>query len=194
MAAVNHDLHTWGFFEDDSSDPDTCTQIGSDDSTSEVWDADTNLMVRLGLDETSNKVYSGTFKLQARVGSGGTWFDVTTGSGASGVKMVAGTPTDGALCNTQLLASGAAGAWEDGEYDESGTTGSQSDAKYAFSEYQWCVQLVGASLTDGDIIYFRQVSGNGTDSYGSDPTGLPQIEVNIPTPTSDFACGMIFVK
>jgi hypothetical protein len=182
------DQHTHGFFQDDSSDPDTCTQIGLDDSTSEVWDADTNLMVRIGFENTNDTNVSGNAQLQYQInGTGGSWTDVTTTS--SNVRVSTGTPTDATVCNTQLLddpVTAASGFENDGEYDDGDGVVGSVHAKDTYWEDQWCVQLRSADLTDGDAVYFRVTRAGATMTQSIDP----QIEVNIAAGLVE-SCGFI---
>lgn len=157
--------HTFGFFQDDSSDPDTCTQIGTDDSTTESWAMDTNLMVRIGQENTNNRdVTATTRQLQYQVnGTGGTWNSVNTSSNVA--RIVAGTPTDGTACDVQILdtADVASSGYESGQYDDASGGVAQTHNKDTFWEDQWCLQLRSADLTDQDDVYFRIFVFSGID-------------------------------
>lgn len=182
MAAPVVTDFTWGFFDDDSADPDTCTQIGADDSTSETHALDTNLMVRIGSQNSSAAVVNAVAQLQYRVGTGGTWTDVTASS--SNVRASLGSPTDDALCDVQLLTSGSGAFESDGAFDEGdGAVPAHSHAKTTFFEDQWCVQLRSAELSGSEVIFFRTVFAGATMNYGTDPTGLPQITAEAAAPT-----------
>jgi len=170
MANPNINQHSFAFYQDDNADPDQCTIVGSVDSTSETYAMDTNLMVRLGLENNDADADSDVFRLLYQVnGTGGAWNPVTTSS--SNVKIVTGTPTDGASCNEQQLGDGpGGGSWDViGLYDDGdGVTGTIAWDKDEFFECQWCVQLLSADLSVNDVVHFWvDDNGNGTTDFTS---------------------------
>jgi len=189
MANPNLDQHTHGFFEDDNADPDSCTQIGVDNSVSESWDMDTNLMVRTGLDEDNNR--SGTpflgFEYQVN-GIGGAWTLIETDS--VGVKYSDGTPAESAITDTQLLDSGVEGIFADGFYKDSGISGEEyAIDKEVFFELQICVQLLSTDLSDSDVVYFRAVrtANDVVDfTYPATAGEYPQITAVAGGPTTEY--------
>jgi hypothetical protein len=154
MADPNLNHHTFGFYEDDSSDPDTCTIIGSINSLTETWTLDTNLMVRIGLEETANKSGDPTLQLECQVNGTGGWSGVSTSS--SDARLFDGTPSEAAVTNSRILTAGATGSFIDGFYKDSGNFYElQTVSKEDFFELQWCVQLRSFDLSVDDYVEFR---------------------------------------
>ena len=193
MATPNVTNHTHGFYLDSNADPDACTIIGSVDSITESHALDSNLMVRIGNQNDSAAAVNDPSQLQYRVGTGGTWTDVNATS--SNVRSSAGTPTDGAACDTQILTSGTGTFDISGNYDEvDGLTPASAIAKSSFWEDQWCVQLRSAELSGGETIFFRAVVTDASMTYPADPGGLAQITVaaGITEETGTPSDGLVF--
>jgi len=173
MAYPNLNMHTWGFFRDDSSDPDTCTQIGADNAIDQEWPMDTNLMVRIGLDEDGNRSGTADLYIQYQLNSvTGSW------TALPDAWISTGTPSDGTACDTQLLDSGAAGSWANGTYRGGGSAVSilHTFDKKEFTEFQFCVTMPSGTVSPSDVVYFRmyRVAGDVFDFTYPD-TGNPDL-------------------
>jgi len=168
MATANLSQDHYGFFQDDNADPDSCSQIGVDDTGQDIT-MDTNVMVRISIGNDSTANANTSWSLQYQVNStAGTWNEVTTSS--SNARVATGTPTDGASCDTQLLTSGTGSFDTVGLYDDGdGDTASIAQNKSEFMECQWCVTLRSADLTATDVVYFRAVPSSGNMSYNIYP-------------------------
>ena len=67
-----------------------------------------------------------------------------------------GTPTDDAVCDSQLLSSPASGSFEGtGRYDDDNSATGWTNGKDNFSEWEHCVYFVDAEVSDGDYFDFR---------------------------------------
>lgn len=105
----------------------------------------------------------------------GAYFNVTASS--SYVQVTGGLPTDGATCSSQLLSNGVTGTFEgEGTYDEGdGTLAAWSNDKQNYSEWEVCVYIVDADVSNGDTLDFRLEDASGNiDTW----TSIPQITVS----------------
>lgn len=180
MANPALNQHAFCFYQDDSSDPDTCTIIsgGSVNATDMEYPLDTNLMVRLGLENTDNDADTASIRLNYQVNStSGSWTPVTGSSNY--VRMVSGTPSDGTACDTQLLTDGPAlGNWvAGGSFDRGDGMALASWDKMEFFECQWSVTLRSADLSPSDVVYFWVDTYAGTVDFDTPPTRYGQITV-----------------
>jgi len=172
MANPNGGLHTWRFYQNNNSDPDSCTAIGAEGSTTENITLDVPFMVRIGSYNDSTANFNTTVQLRYRVDGGG-WNNVSASS--SNVRIYDGQPTDATTCDTQNLSSYSTFTWEsDGYYDDGdGLTTSIAHAKNTFWEDQWCVVLRSAELSGGEAIEFDVVFTGGTMDT---PADYPEVQ------------------
>ena len=166
MADGTLDLLHYGFYEDDNSDPDACTQVGSEDTALSRGTGTANrFMVRFLLNETGAKSGTVSFRLERELNNSGTWVDVTASSAVA--QITGGTPADQAVCNANLLTPPGGksfpGDWFDGHYDDGdGIAASNIVAKSDYTEVQYCVFLVDADVSDTDTVKFRHLAITGT--------------------------------
>lgn len=165
MATANLDFRHWMFLDDDSSDPDTCTQLtGEDPSSPPAFNFGTPFMLRVAMQETANSNDNGPIKLQYQKNGSGGYADVGDATATNlPVRVTNGTPADDSACNSNLLTVDA-GAFSNGVYEEATTvTSSVNVAKGDSHECQWCLEFYNdGNWTNGDYIEFHVASGDGS--------------------------------
>ncbi len=131
--------------------------------------------LRFTVGNNNNKAATGTFELRVDVDGGG--YNAVTASSAN-VQVTDGLPTDGATTSTQLLGNAGQGSFEgEGSYDEAdGVSGSFSHEKQGFAEFEWCVFIVDADVSGGEVLTFR-VFDNGTSAALAAYTNEPVVTV-----------------
>jgi hypothetical protein len=151
--------HGWAWYDDDSSDPDTCTarEATPENSSTEILTAelDTAVHLRFHISIPFGITSTRSAQLQYNVGGAG-WNNVTTTS--NNVRVAEGTPTNSTVCDTELLTNqgptftGAGG----GDYDDAnGVARYSSSVISKDSENQYCIQFRSADLSGGETIQFR---------------------------------------
>lgn len=184
------DQDNWRIGDDDNSDPDSCTWRGSCGSSGYTYAKETPFQVRLTVSNTGNKtsgsitwsLYYNTTDDRTVVGGA---LQVTTSSNV--IRIVSGTPTDGAATDTQVCAG--TGTRKDGEYNDANDTitnfeltGTDSTAQW--SELQFCVQFQSDATADQTYYFFLYpakeldaASAGGAQATVSAPAALT-IDVN----------------
>jgi len=171
MADSNSGIHTFRFYDDDSTNVNGCTAITTEGQIDGTRLLDDPFHIRIGTWNDSAANFSAAKQLQARI-DGGSWFNVSTTS--SYVRTYDGLPTNADTCSTQLMASYSTYSWEnDGIYDDdNGITPVAVHSKNTFWEDQWCIVLRSAELSGGEKIEFRTVPSAGIEN---DPATFPTI-------------------
>lgn len=150
---------------------------------------DTKFRVRFLVQETSGAGHSPTLTLQLQYrlnGVGGSWTNVTASS--SVVKAIDSTWLSHGMDTTQQVGGGSFVTNNNWVEDVDGTT----DASGAFgasyeAEAEFCLQIVGADVDDGDMVELRVVNESGDtalDAYTKTP------EIGVPISISALSeCG-----
>jgi hypothetical protein len=151
-------------------------------STREVIDVDKTFRIRFviantGTANATNKTFQPYFKLGAA--------SYAAVGAATAVKYAdAGSSTDGdtlTTANFQLTAG--TGTASNGEYDENGTTGTNTVAQDDYTEFEFGLEIDGASVSDADTIDIRVYMDDAQlDTYDTNATAI--IEVNKAASTS----------
>ena len=166
MATANLAAFAFRFYEDDNADVDACTAAALQDTTLDRNPAD-KFILRYGLNNDSSAVYNGDIGLEYNLNGAG-WVAVTTSS--SVVKAVAGTPTNGAACDVDLL-TGGTGAFDAdaGTYSEDGGA-SSACAKSSYGNWAFALQLVDGDVSDADTLTFRFTAAANVNQNSVVPT------------------------
>lgn len=166
------DQNAWGEILDDGSE--TGSTINSEDTVDGGWTQDVDVIFRARIEmvETSgNQVQSRNFQLQ---------FDhnlvgfVAVGAATPLQAAISAdtswTMTDGEVTTDRLSGSGQ--TFFSGEYSEDGQTATLSVPASNHSEYEFCLMLDSAQVSNGDTFDLRCIlSGSqGTPTYGATPT------------------------
>ena len=166
MATANLDLTTWGYYSNDNADAEACTELAQDATYDFQTGTANKFIVRLGMSEIGNANYTGDITLEYKLNDG-SFLPVATDS--SVLQATTGLPTDGAVCDVQLLANGTGDFDTDfGSYSEDGAATALA-TKNDYGEAAWCVYIVAADVSDNDTIYLRHTSGDN-ETYSVVPS------------------------
>lgn len=179
MATANLTAFAFRFYEDDNADVDSCTASAAQDATLDRA-PDDQFILRYGLNNDASAVYGGTVGLEYNLNGAG-WVAVTTSSGV--VQAVAGTPTDGANCDADLLTGGSGTFDTDGgTYSEDGSA-SSSLAKSCHANWAFALKLVDADVADNDTVTFQFTASANVNQNSVVPTLT--VDKGAPVPKSD---------
>jgi hypothetical protein len=155
----------WRWYDDDNADPDSMTALAAIDTSYEVPIADLGNahVLRFHVKHTQYVGGGVNAQLQYNKDAGG-WNDVTTTS--SNIRVIAGTPTDGAACDTELLTNEGGtfvggGTFDDVDGEARLTTGNSSTGTE--TELAFCFEFRTADLSGGEDIDFRLIEPGGGD-------------------------------
>jgi hypothetical protein len=185
MATANLTAFAFRFYEDDNADVDSCTAAAAQGATLDRA-PDDQFILRYGLNNDASAVYGGTVGLEYNLNGAG-WVAVTTSS--SVVQAVAGTPTDGANCDADLLTGGSGTFDADGgTYSEDGSA-SSALAKSCRANWAFALKLVDADVADNDTVTFQFTASANVNQNSVVPTLT--VDKGAPVPKSDTDTGSL---
>lgn len=159
------------------------------------WTQDTgvNFRVRIGVEETGGGTFNCDAQLEYYHAEGTATWTAVNGSSSVVRSSASGQYTDGDTIgsgNDQLTGSSQTFN-NSGEGESSDGLCATDTLSNQFSEYEYCVQLRAADVSDGDTVYLRVTdAGVALDSYGAgtDPAlaNNPVITVNLIVETTEF--------
>lgn len=127
---------------------------------------DQNFRIRFGVSETNSRT-SNTSRTLYAIRNGGTPFELTTASTIC--KLVTNTQSIADDATTSAVITSATG-FVAGRYDENNTISTVS-LNNTHTEYEYCIQIVGANVNNNDTIVFRVYSNDAPlDTYTNEPT------------------------
>lgn len=162
---ANYDQDSFGWFQDNNSNPDACTQIGATNSNPTA-DLDVNYNLRFLLQNTGGKDGTNGFTLWRDVNGGG-YSQVTTSSTYARI-FASANWSDGAAVGNVI----GGGTYDEGYTDSNGSIASFTLTAGQESECVWCIQFRSADVVGTETVTFEmRFSGGGSlDVYTTRPT------------------------